>query len=252
MSKPLTLGIVIGLALMVGGGVAASRKQESKGQTEFQAELEGATAVKGTVLSEKQRIHSKLFNGFRQNEERISDLIAPYKGTKIVYGISVSYRMAQASANTESSESYFERLTQESDAVVLGKATERISQITDDGNFVFTDYAVAIKEILKNNANAPLDSGTTITVTSPGGKVLIDDVIVKTSSNAFGSLPINNHYLVLFLTSIKETGDYRLTRYNEGFELDGAAVHPIASVFPSGLLKDGDAFLKTVRAASNK
>ncbi len=253
MSKRFLISFVVGLALIVVGSVGAARlKQRDKDQAEFQAELEGATPMQGTVLTERQRMHSKLFNGFRLNEERIRDLIAPYKGKKIVYGISVSYRMAEEFNNSETPEGYLGKLTRESDVVVRGKVADKASELTDDGNFIFTDYSVLVKEVLKNNEKAPLSSGTTITVTSPGGKVLIADVIVKTSSNGFGVLPINNHYVVLFLTFLPETGDYRLTRYNGAFELDGTSVRPIASQFSTGFFRDRDSFLETARAVTSK
>lgn len=253
MSQRFLFTFILGLTLMIAAGVGAAQlRQQNKDLREFQAELEGATRVEGSVLTQRQRVHSRLFNGFRQNEERISDLIAPYKGKRIVYGISISYRMTQEFDNTETPEILIGKLTGESDAVVRGRVADSTSGITDDGNFVFTDYSVIVNEVLKNNEKAPLTSGTTITVTFPGGKVLIDDVIVKTSSNAFGPLPVSSH-VVLFLSFLPETGDYKITRYNGAFELDGSIARPIAGQFlPAGFPRNQDSFLETARALSSK
>lgn len=55
---------------------------------------------------------------------------------------------------------------------------------------------------------SPLGEGTTIRVTYPGGKVLLDGVIVKGRDHYFAPLPMNNHEVVLFLQAVKETGAY--------------------------------------------
>jgi len=253
MSKRFLIGFIVGLSLMFVVGVGASRqKQKSIEGANFQAEFDGATPLHLGSMTERQRLHSKLFNGFRPSDERITDLIAPYRGKRIVYGISVSCRRAELFNDPQTPEDFIVKLSRESDAVVRGKVLDKASEVTDDGKFIFTDYSVLVKEVIKNNAKAPLSPGTTITVTSPGGKVLIADVIVKTSSNGFGNLPINNHYVVLFLTFLPETSDYKLTRHDGGFELDGTFVRQIAGQFATGFFGDRDSFLQTTRAISNK
>ena len=145
---------------------------------------------------------------------------------------------------------YFQMLTTESDLVIRGRALDRNSQITADGMFLFSDYHVAVTEVFKNNSAESVAAGNTINVALPGGKVLIDSVIVKAEGNSIAVLPVNDAEVVLFLKYVPETGDYKLSRYNGSFELNGTSVRALAGRFPADFLKDEAFFLKTLRTAS--
>src|SRR5205085_8641379 len=104
--------------------------------------------------------------------------------------------------------------------------------------------------ILKNNVTAPFDQGAVITVTHPGGKVLLDGIIVKAIDEAFLPLPVNQD-VVLFLKFIPETRAYELTNDTGSFELDGSTLQPLTKDhFPPGVLQNGIRFLQTVRSIS--
>jgi hypothetical protein len=254
MKKPFLFGLIVGLALIIGGGVGASRlKQGDKPQSQYQAELEGATPVELGVLNERQRVHSKLFAGFRQGDpETIEELIAGHKGQKIVYGISVDANIPHLSAETEPPETYFARLAQASDAVIRGRVINKLSQITEDGKSLFSDYDVIVKEILKNNPGTPLAAGTRINVTCAGGKVLIGDVVVKFGGNSIASLPTNDHDVLLFVKALPQERDFKLTRYDGSFELGDGSVRALAGQFPTSYPADEHSFLETVRVAASK
>jgi hypothetical protein len=111
---------------------------------------------------------------------------------------------------------------------------------------------VLVIEVIKNNVTAPFAPNTKITVACPGGKVLIDHVIVEADGNSIASLPVNNSDIVLFLTFIPEARTYKLTRYNGGFALNGESVRPLAGSFPPDFLKDEDSFLNRVKMVSQK
>jgi hypothetical protein len=264
MSKAFVLGFVAGLALLIVAGVGASRlHQKDAGQeksraevAEYQAEIGDATPVRLGVLTPKQRFHSKLHNGSAGDiaGTTISQLMAAYRGQRIVLGRSIDGRMSFPSGDPEAPEDYFGRFAQESDAIIRGRAVSKISQITEDDSFLFTDYDVVVSEVFKNNAIIPLNSGTSITVTCAGGKIVIDDVVMKAGGNGEASLPVNAQDVLLFLKFIPETGSYRLTRYNGGFELNGKSVRPLAGIFPitPSIFNNERSFLKTVKAVSNK
>jgi len=254
MSKPFLGGFIVGLALIVGSGVGASRlKQGDKAQSQYQAELEGATPVELGVLNERQRLHSKLFADFRQGEAgTIEELIAAHKGQKIVYGISVDANIPHLSAEAEPPESYFAKLAQASDAIIRGRVISKLSQITEDGKSLFSDYGVIVKEILKNNAGTPLAAGTRINVSCPGGKVLIGDVVVKVGGNSIASLPTNDHDVLLFVKALPQELDFKLTRYDASFELGDGSVRALVAQFPSTYPADEHSFLETVRVAASK
>jgi hypothetical protein len=93
----------------------------------------------------------------------------------------------------------------------------------------------------------------TIIVTRPGGKVLLNGVIVKALDMRFEPLPINTYEVVLFLQYIPETGAYKTTQDTGSFELDGLLLRPLTkSNFPPGVLQNKDSFLQTVRDISNQ
>jgi hypothetical protein len=143
---------------------------------------------------------------------------------------------------------YLGELARSSDAIVRGRVTNKVSQLTQDDAFIFTDYDVVITEVLKDNAAAHL--GAAITVTYPGGKVLLDGVIVKCRDHYFEPLPLNRE-VVLFLQSVKETGAYKPTRYFGSFELDRVTLRALTEKeLPPGVLPGGESFLQTVRAVS--
>ena len=257
MSRSFILGFVIGLTLLgiaVGGNT--NTKQKKVEEQKYQAEIADATPVQIGVLTEKQRLHSKLHNGagMKVGGKTISEWMASYRGEKIVLVTDIMGRrfIPLNHSEPEIPEDYFGRFAQESDAVIRGRAINRISQITEDGTFLFTDYDLVVSEIFKDNTTTPIDKSKMITVTCLGGKIVLDDVILKAGGSSEATLPINDHDVLLFLKFIPETGSYKLTRYDSGFELNGISVRPLVDDVPRRFLKNEDTFLKTVRIVSNK
>src|SRR6185437_15320505 len=97
----------------------------------------------------------------------------------------------------------------ESDAIVRGRATSKTSQITEDDSFLFTDYDVVVSEVFKDNTAAPIGTGKTITVTCVGGKIVVDNVIIKAGGNAVALLSVNAQDVLLFLKSVPEAEGYQ-------------------------------------------
>lgn len=257
MSKAFISGLAIGLALLIVVGVGASKlRQKNAGQekdraerVEYQAELADATPVEVGVLSARQRIHSDLYTEYkRQNDSKsmgefFDSAKSSTKIIKIDFLVGLSPFM-----EADTPEGFFGELAGSSDAIIRGRVTKKVSQLTQDNTFVFTDYDIVITEVLKDNAAAPL--GASITVTYPGGKVLLDGVIVKARDHYFEPLPLNRE-VVLFLQLVKETGSYKPTGYSGCFELDGVRLKALTGKeLPPGVLRGGESFLQTVRAVS--
>ena len=263
MSKSFVLGFIVGVALLIVAGAGASRLQRrdvkqidaAAEEREYQAEIVDATPVQLGALSEKQRIHSKLYTHYlkMRGGETISKLVAQAKGKSRIARTIAFVGLGPVLTESETPESYFGKLARASDAVIHGKVTNKVPQITEDDSFVFTDYDVVITEVLKNNRIATIDTGATIIVTRPGGKVLLDGIIVEAIDMCFEPLPTNNHDVVLFLKYIPETGAYKATQDTGIFELGDSTLRPLTkSDFPPGVLRDKDSFLQTVRAIFNK
>lgn len=262
MSKSFVWGFIAGVALLIVASVGASRLQDKnavvqeKNERLYQAEIVDATPVQPGALTAKQRFHSRLFSGagMHVGGKTISEWMASYKGQRVFLGTDILGRRFLASDQLETPEDFFGRLAQESDAVIRGRITGKISQITEDDSFLFTDYDVVVSEIFQNNLTAPIDRGTTITFTSLGGKIVLDDVIMKAGGTGQVLYPISNQDILLFLKFIPETGSYKLTRDTGSFELNGASVRPFAGLFPlpPGVFKNEASFLKVISAVSNK
>lgn len=263
MSKPFVIGFFVGLALLLVAGVGASRlhqkdAEQAKQRTElaeFQAELGDATPVQLGVLTENERAHSKLYGHYLglRNYRTISGLVEQAKGKSKIVETGVLIGLGPVLSEPETPENYFSEVARESDAVIRGRVIKKVSQITEDDAFLFTDYDVVITEVLKSDVTASLEAGARITVTRPGGKVLLDGIIVRAKDDSFAPLPVNNHEVVLFLKRIPETGAYRAARDTGTFELDGSILRALTGcAFPPGVLRDGNSFLQTARAVSKR
>jgi hypothetical protein len=258
-SRTIFIGFLAGLALVAAGVVGASRlKQKDAGQEQYRSELADATPVQQGQMTDKQRIHSRFYSeyGPRMSGKRISDLVAQAKDkspSERILGVELLVGSSPVLTEQESPDAYFGRLARMSDAVVRGTVLKKTSQVTEDDGFVFTDYDLEVKEVLKNTGKASLESGSVITVTRPGGKIVKDGVIIKVTDNAIAPLPVS-HDVVLFLRLIQETGAYKATSGTGALELQGSSVRPLTGEhFPPGVLDgDVDSFLRTARAASSK
>src|SRR5215467_9388632 len=173
MSKAFVAGVVSVVALLIVVVVEASRlPHQSAEEAAFQKELPDATPVQVGVLTERQRIHSKLYDRYLvagAGQGSISDLVAKQPGSKIVW-TTVLPGLGPV-LEPETPVKYFGALAHSSDAIIRGKVKKRISLITEDGGFLFTDFDISVSRILKDNPIAPLSIGGDITVTWPGGKV---------------------------------------------------------------------------------
>jgi hypothetical protein len=260
MLKIFILGFIAGTILLAVSGVAgfqpqqAGIEQKRKEQQElalYKAEVVDATPVQLGILTERQKNHSKLYSFYReQNKKKISDLLAhaESKVIGIVFHVGVGEVLPK-----ETPENYFKKLADQSDAIIRGRIIKKVSQVTEDDTFIFTDYDVSVIEVLKNNVISSLENGSSIIVTRPGGKIVVNDVVMYIKDHSYLPLPNNNNEVVLFLKYIPETGAYQTAQDTGSFELSEAELKPLTKVyFPQGVLTDSDSFLKIIRNLSAK
>jgi len=259
MSKAFVIGFAFGLALLGIVGAGATRQTQTQAEKydaqKYQAEITDATPVQLAALTSKQQFHSRLHNGYGKNlpGESIAQWIVSYGGQRTVLERNVYGRTWFSSNRPDIPGDYFARLAGESDAIVRGRPIHKTSQITEDDSFLFTDYDVVVSEVLKNNATDLINTGGTITVTSLGGKIVVDSVIIKAGGNGVALLPINAQDVLLFLKFVPETKEYKLAN-NGAFELNGVSARPLAGLFNFDpvFFKDETSFLKTIREVSNR
>jgi hypothetical protein len=260
MVKVFVLGLATGVALFLTiNGVASRTPQKNTEQEKYQSELADATPVRAGGLTEKQRVHGKHFNFYREmrSDGGLTSLATKAKNeghmivqTVVTVGLKGRPRQEEAAKEPKT---FFEELTRTSDVVIRGRVTKKASQVTENDGFLFTDYDVAVLEVLKDNAAAPLTPNATITVTRQGGKVLLDGVIIIAIDKNVLPLPMNDHEVVLFLKYLSQTGAYRAMEYCVAYELEETSVKPLTQAkLPAGVIQDKDAFLETIRSVSTK
>lgn len=255
MSKAFILGFIAGLTLLVGAGVGASKLQD-KDKRQYQVEVADATPIQVEVLTEKQRVYARLFNRAGQlvGGQTLSQWIASYKGQKKVLVTSRMGRMFLASDQPQTPEEYFGKLSNESDAIIRGKVKSKSSHFTEDDLFLFTNYDVSVSEIIKDNRFNPIHPDTSVPVIGLGGKIVVDNVVLKATGNYDARLPMNGQDVLLFLKYIPETESYQLTISNAAFELNGISARPLAEMIPlsSDTFWDERSFINTVKTVSTK
>jgi hypothetical protein len=194
---------------------------------------------------QKQREHGKLYKRYG-SKEKLPDLAAKASGDfSITEG--VGQRVFRPGATQGS---LLNRLACNADAVIIGTVGSKVSQLTEDENFIFTDYEMHVQEVLKNNPTAPILAGSNITLTRPGGVVQLNGVNVTALAEEYLPLDFNGRYL-LFLNFIPTTGSYKAVGSAGSLQLKGRKTIKLTQEsLPPELETDADAtsLLNSVRS----
>lgn len=204
-SKLLSLFLIVGLGLIC---LMLNTRAE-------QSQQDDATRIDLGVMTERQREHGKLYKKY-DSSRKIPELIQSQTGEVQVYRLTPL--IAELEGSQPSSQERLSQIICTADTVVIGVVKSKASQLTEDQNFVFTDYEFAIEEVLKNASPTSLASNDEITVTRPGGNILLSGRKVKALDELFPLLSLGKRYL-LFLRSIPTVNTYRSIESGETFLL---------------------------------
>lgn len=214
-----------------------------------QPDQEQATPVQEGVMTQRQREHSKLFKGLGTGK-KLLDLSAEVP-TDVKIKIGPGLPVGEE-GSSQSGAKFFERLACNADAVIVGVAKDKSSQLTEDGEFAFTDYELTVEQVIKDNKSSHLQPNAPLTVTRPGGKIQLSGHIIEAEDAAFKPLTKGERY-ILFLKFIPQTGAYTalnsmstygLGQNNISIETEEAVRSDLLSLTPS-------TFKTKVRAAVN-
>jgi hypothetical protein len=203
-------------------------------------------------MTAKQRAHSKLFRGYAEEVTRgkkLSQLVAERGDVRLV-----RYAGTPILPRSPNGNDFLQKLTCESDAVIIGDVKSKLSQISEEGSFLFTDYSLSVQEVLKNATRAPISPGGEVTVTRTGGAVKLNGHTIRTVDLAQRSLEVGGRYL-LFLRLIPATGAYRSlgsTYYDDSFEVRGINITQVSELplpFGPNRAAGTATFLTQVRSA---
>jgi len=250
--KKLSTKIALCIAVLAVAIISTSATIQQNRQKKILSILsEEATPIQEGVLTEKQKEHSKIYKGYASimNGRKIKGLIAERGDVDIWAPIGLELYMPPVSLDK-----YLQTLTCDADAAIIGFVKSKSSNLVESGTFLFTDYEVTVKEILKENATAPAHPGDEITITRGGGAVRLNKRIVRAIDPSLGRLEVGRYYL-LYLKYIPATGGYRHfanEASEDSFLLDGGTISQISrKQLPLGPRNQADAvsFLSEARNA---
>lgn len=240
----VSLFTVVGIAAVTAAGIFQGLGQKRR---DTNNNYERADKVQEGQMTEKQRVHSKLF---KHSGAKLNDIAARRNGdVEVEEGLGLVTVLPETGPHPP----VFQSAVCNADAVVIGILTDKASQLTDEGSFVFTDYQITVQEIIKNNSVAPLQASGVITGTRDGGVIELNNRIFRAKREDFDPPVVGQRYL-LFLRFIPATGAYLM--YGNGtFQLNGQGILALGPAARAELKKnsnkDSAGFLNEIRAFAN-
>jgi hypothetical protein len=231
------------LTLFTTMGLSGARNDQQK-------KRDDATPIQEGVLTEKQKAHSRIFKRYEgvTKGRKLRELVAESGDVEVEKGLGDV--LVPDSLNLQD---YLQNLTCKADAVVIGTVRSKSSQIIEEGTFVFTDYELAVDQVLKNTATE-INPSQTITVTRVGGAVILNGHHVQAIDHRQEALALGGRYL-LYLRFIPETGSFRAfadTASEDSYRLTGSKIiQTSGKAMPLGKRQaDLTNFLLTARTAA--
>jgi hypothetical protein len=220
MRSKLLIVITATLCLLISTYASLPNQKQTHSSQERKRlwEKEVPTPVQEGVLTPQQKEHSKLYDAEPGNG-KISDLLQKQPE------LTVAIHSCPA-LSPEGQPPMISELAEKADAIVIGSISSKSSQITSTGIFVFTDYAFGIEEVLKGIDAVTPKLNSTITITRPGGKVLLNGGVATVVDLSFQPLMPGRRY-VLFLKYLRATGAYQAVSGKGSYDISGSKVETL-------------------------
>jgi hypothetical protein len=212
-NKTLGLVVLVVVTLLVLMGVTGIRSQSRS--TSASGLQDDATPIQEGRMTDKQREHSKLYKGYgtgkklKEIARETSARIAVVRNTPMPVG---------ESGDPTSLSQFVNRLVCRADAVIIGTVKNRASQLTEDGEFIFTDYDLNVEEVLKDDIHSHLAPNVNLALTQPGGRVQLDGQMLEAEDKSFKPLLLGRRY-ILFVKFIQSTRAYTPSNSTSTYEL---------------------------------
>jgi len=202
-----------------------------------------------SAKTQRRNEHSKIYKGY--GSENLRKLAAQAKvGDEVFLSQVCAMSGGMPDAPPFILFNFLRDLSCDVDAVVSGVIKDRTSFLTDDEQYVFTDYTLTIEEVFKDDSASPIEVHSDIVVTRPCGTITLDGRKVVVTSVTLNSFDQGSRY-VLFLTRVPDAGTYSALNSPSGFELRDGHVLKTTEVF-LGMESENDAssFLTALRIAA--
>ena len=246
MKRKKKLLLVAFILAVVSAAAAAvtfkSNDRQQNSNADRKIEREEPTVIHEGQATPRQKEHGKLF---KHTGRKLLDIAAGRSGDiEVQQGEDLLIHIPTESPQRP----VFLSAVCNADAVVIGTLTNKASQLTTDGTFIFTDHDLLVEDVIKNNSAVPIALRTTINVTRDGGVVQVNDRILRARAD-FEPPIVGNRYL-LFLRFIPVTGSY-LMYGNGAFELKSESISALGSTARRELLKadqkESSSFIQQIR-----
>lgn len=201
------------------------------------------TLIQLGVMSEKQKRHSKIYE--EKSLALPPSLIA--KGDNTIY-VSVPAPLLN-NANSPNKFQVLQRVSCRADAVVLGRINAKYSQLTENQSFVFTDYEIAVGDVIKNNSSLDLSKTGGFTLTAQGGSVRLNNNIFRVVVERSIPLRVGKEY-IFFLKYLPDSQSFKLINEQSFFEVFTGKVRSGGKGLPNSFDDLGN-FVGSLRQAAS-
>lgn len=184
---------------------------------------EQPTVVTEGGLTEIQKKHSKLF----QAEGRRKKLSSLPDGFTIYIPAEQPDMPTQVEINNSAlKQTWFQSMVCDADLIIMAVPAKSTTQITEAGDYIFTDYELIVGEVIRD-VSAAVRTRSLVTLTSPGGSVILKGKRYRVLDQSFGRLEGGRTYL-LFLKFNAQGSTYQSASKYATFTLNGDRLEPVA------------------------
>lgn len=242
--KRLVLFVLLFVLLAIATVWAAILKPDPKPQSPEQP-----TVVTEGGLTEAQKKHSRLF---RTDGRRKRLSILPDGVTIYIPAEQPDLPTQDDVKNTKMQRTRFQSMVCDADLIIMGVPMRRTTQITEAGDYIFTDYEVIAGDIIRDTFTT-VHSGSIVTVTRPGGSVILNGKRYQVLDRSFSRLEEGKTYL-LFLKFYADGSTYQPASKYGTFLVDGTRLNPGANgTTPYWLegMEDSALFISNLRSVGS-
>lgn len=204
------------------------------------------TTVQRGIMTEKQRKHSKLY---RRQTSPAANLISESGDVDWIildHEDTTDHRGQSPPSQVE----YLQKLTCDSDSIVIAKVKNKASQLTEHFNFVFTDYDLNVEQVLKNDSNLDIQTIKNITLHTPGGAVKVDNRTIKIKFERKTPIRVGGEY-IFFLDYLSDSDSFRLSSARGVFLVSGNKIKTPQNAYVESTDNKAD-FISLIAEAATK
>ncbi|MDT7688991.1 MAG: hypothetical protein QOE46_1750 [Acidobacteriota bacterium] len=232
----LIVGAVIGTSGVPAQDNSAPRKQQDVDKAEFESQFPLTDVNKPKPTNPGKR------DKWRAKGKK-------YKGI----GLSITDSSRWISVNTEWDIGLPALPVTQSHLIVIGEVTDAEANLTEDKDWLYSEFTVRVDEVLKNTSNVTLTRDSSLVVDREGGRVRFPNGHITLQFIPGQGMPrVGRRYTLFLICEEQEQSIHILTGYElrDGrvYPIDNPAggQHPIATMYKEA---DETSFLNDLRTA---